>query len=1316
MRFIRLKLPPRTYDQLKSTFLKKGVSPEVKKHLRNNKELCKSIAVKLNKYLNEISPKKLKLKKIPFSNIYRAFFNNGQPPYNGATIFELDGICKYISENPDMTFFNFLDITSTKDVKEYVIPFYKNHKINSLDDLYEPIIYKPKTSENIQDINDRSGDALSALLSVDEAKTLKESQKQGYYDLILNNEIQIKSINRVERIFVNGDFEYIELKNIYVNRSIQKVILNRLIEADNNFTILVEGEAGRGKTSLLWFLHTHLNDKSHSKNYNFFPLYIKSSEFRSNSKKDIINQIIIASNYIKKENRKSLLLLIDTIDLLLQEEKEITNLEVKFAKLSLAGISIICTSRMQEATLLKSRITPTSIQLGDYNETEVNEAIKKYTNRYVHKFEDEELEIEFKRIKELVDKGFPIKEVCYNPLTLRMLYSIYVPNKIPNNVNVHQLYIEYWNKRVEKDFRIGIDDIDDYKKAGILPKKGKDINLGQVTFYICVLMLYNGDIEIEEQELLNILNSKQIDDHHFILLKNRDIIKQNGSKLFFFHQTFFEFAAAKTIVAVNSDNGLDLFKARIKEKPNNLFLLPIYEQLLLLSENHFVNKYKIPTEVTSLMKSQYISENHSGLYVFSFLNNVSEDFNKTFISLLIEKNIFIPKYFQLLPNSNKSRLPHIFENINNLNLEIDGFNINNHYIDLIYRFASYSPHLVKEFVINNEITRSVLKGELKSDRKEKYIKVIGKLQEYFFQWTLNEFSILLLGFKTNSKYQSKVLSEFHQNLVKRNTENFPNPASYFLEKISNQFNTSREIASDPILHSFAHLWIYEWKYGREEVVFELCLKTLNENNKLEFETKLFALAKVVIESTHTDISNLIEYYFSTSIQGKIVWARNFMFNILYESNNPSSKSLNQLILFIQNVLLDKYKLESYDNDLKGLTSAFKQRNKFLPNLVYKYIFSSQEFDSSQFWIDNKIKFIDFIAPCYFADCNGVTAIIDIILNQVKDPHYSKVITTINGYIGNLIHRNSEISEKVVQLLKYYKKLPSTINMVNKMNSNQLIENLENLDKIRIELLDSPNDINIIKGLEISIKLLEEGLIKTPSIELVRKLQAKTNGNHSVLEKLFKIQASWGEQSSFEEAKVFFETNLKKLSDEVKDSCFDIYLDLLLSSESYIMGNLDTIISLVLTKASNNQYTKDRLSKIKIVLKLLIKREHKNLFKIYANFLSRIETDHFNSAKSITHFSQLLKSIIFDISKRSSKSQLKNLITLTHSIPIPISKILLDSIYLQNLIDSNIRKQISSLHTKDEYHSQLKEHINLNERKLKVSLKSEKWMKLDKYLL
>ena len=168
-----------------------------------------------------------------------------------------------------------------------------------------------------------------------------------------------------------------------------------------------------------------------------------------------------------------------------------------------------------------------SISLKNYDENseELRKALKNHISIY-SKYSSQKVDVseETEKLLNTVSKGRSIRDICLNPLTLRMLFSIYSPYTLPTEINVFKLYSEYWKNRVITD-----------RRPGAIKPSNKE-NLEKLVCLIASYMLLEGIPIISKEKLSSIYD--QLYDHLDLLI-SRGLISENNNEIEFYHQTFF---------------------------------------------------------------------------------------------------------------------------------------------------------------------------------------------------------------------------------------------------------------------------------------------------------------------------------------------------------------------------------------------------------------------------------------------------------------------------------------------------------------------------------------------------------------------------------------------------------------------------------------------------------------------------------------------------------------------------------------------------------------------------------------------------------
>ncbi len=147
-------------------------------------------------------------------------------------------------------------------------------------------------------------------------------------------------------------------------------------------------------------------------------------------------------------------------------------------------------------------------------------------------------------------QGTPLSEICRNPLTLRMLFSVYAPQEVNHHeVNTFKLYEDFWSFRVVGDKRVF---------SGKTEENGRDAS--DFVRRIALTMLSMGTTEIDENTL------SRWDNEQLEMLVNRGVLVYSSPTVVsFFHQTFFEHAAARGLV--NLSGGVGAITKKIIDQP-----------------------------------------------------------------------------------------------------------------------------------------------------------------------------------------------------------------------------------------------------------------------------------------------------------------------------------------------------------------------------------------------------------------------------------------------------------------------------------------------------------------------------------------------------------------------------------------------------------------------------------------------------------------------------------------------------------------------------------------------------------------------------
>jgi hypothetical protein len=377
----------------------------------------------------------------------------------------------------------------------------------------------------------------------------------------------------------------------YVPRTIEEKVLEHITRP---CVTAIVGEAGHGKTAVLWHLYqTLLSAGRH-------PLLIPASALLADpgSMPRLTVQIIDEALQEAQDEGTRIVVLLDTLDLLLHDSDSRVQVNRLLSIAFRARVPTVVTCRPVEAQWLEiSYEEPLGyegkirgITLGGYSRKERETAIAAYASL----FYPATLVADVVRImKNASLRGLPVQEVCSNPLALRLLFELYAPDEVPpEDIDTIGLYDQYWQKRVEGDERGPYD-----------PSTGRD--LSYYAEAAAMSLLADGNIEAERQRLTEQVrvivsgNGRTVADA-LTTLHARGVftIPPDSKRQRFFHQTFFEYAAARAIAHAGQHSANALME-RVAEDPLDLFYGEAATQALLLADRGVLLPAVFATDILS---------------------------------------------------------------------------------------------------------------------------------------------------------------------------------------------------------------------------------------------------------------------------------------------------------------------------------------------------------------------------------------------------------------------------------------------------------------------------------------------------------------------------------------------------------------------------------------------------------------------------------------------------------------------------------------------------------------------------------------------
>lgn len=362
------------------------------------------------------------------------------------------------------------------------------------------------------------------------------------------------------------------------------------------------GEAGYGKSSLLHQLCSSLLTKQEQRaevlflQARDFPirnmeatelqvapgLNLNASAFLpdwslSNSLRDVLEAL--------NTSEKPLIIVLDTLDFL------VGRLEVETVKAFLQGLrerccALVTTCRPKEHEDLcrRTRLPEQTFLLAPFG-SETRELV---IQRHVDVFYASKSEKYRSRQKNqliALSQNSRFTRIFSNPLLTRMTFEVFAPGHIPEELDTRRIYDAYWNAKVDHEatrFKVSSSHLQAQTQSGKV----------ELTLALAQQMLRMGQ-PLVEGETTAILK-KKLDDQYGVgvgTIAQNDLVSENVllpsatlRPVEFFHQTFFEYAAARYVANDRSLNRLEKLRDHLREHQDSVRLPILSQSVLLLAE------------------------------------------------------------------------------------------------------------------------------------------------------------------------------------------------------------------------------------------------------------------------------------------------------------------------------------------------------------------------------------------------------------------------------------------------------------------------------------------------------------------------------------------------------------------------------------------------------------------------------------------------------------------------------------------------------------------------------------------------------------
>ncbi|MEU5403907.1 hypothetical protein ABZ348_32020 [Streptomyces sp. NPDC005963] len=381
----------------------------------------------------------------------------------------------------------------------------------------------------------------------------------------------------------------ISLDDLHVSRELEDTVLTHVPE---RCAQLVVGEPGYGKTTVLWSLHRRLMELPGRE-----PFFVKASFLLDALHPDpeplptALTVAEITEALTRCRAAVEPVLLVDTLDLLMHSPEGAALVARLIDAARQHGVSVVMSCRPGEAKLLpfesrdeadaeaRDAFLRPPRRLGAYSSGERARAVTRHSRIYcpraVHgPLAAEQLE---RRIMGAVYQDLPLREVCDNPLTLRMLFDVYAPDPPVQEIDVASLYDQVRRQRVEQDSRAGYGDSSRPERA---TRDLRDTAQALARYMLAANEL-EVDLPVAGHHLEELLPGKP---WHTIAeelaeLERRGVVStiSGTTRVRFFHQTFFEYMAADWLRTAGRAPEL---VERLLANPTDLVLAAVAGQLV----------------------------------------------------------------------------------------------------------------------------------------------------------------------------------------------------------------------------------------------------------------------------------------------------------------------------------------------------------------------------------------------------------------------------------------------------------------------------------------------------------------------------------------------------------------------------------------------------------------------------------------------------------------------------------------------------------------------------------------------------------------
>jgi hypothetical protein len=493
---------------------------------------------------------------------------------------------------------------------------------------------------------------------------------------------------------------------LYVVRSVQNDVLGRLVDPTKSAKVTaVVGEAGYGKTSLLWGLHRELADRAP-----FHPLLVNATWLRTPeparapilSGEDLMRTVTALD-----QHGATPVVLLDTMDLLLHEEGEAIRVIDLIDELRGAGARTVVTCREQEAGALGRQFE--TVRLGAYDETELPGAIERHVLAFCPDAPPRPIEEKVGVMLRLASRGLAMTEVCHHPLFLRLLFEAYEGSFPNEELDARGVLAAYFGQKICDDVRGRTD-----------PDVARD-DVHVECFCLAIALFSAGAVALPRDELL--FRARRVAaawdgavestlPHALDLLISRSVLLADSPDgIQFRHQLLFEYVAARALIARGGAAELRRLHGIVEERPLDLFTGAVFEQAMIYAWNASRTlRPHLTAVLTALAESPSVNLQSMALVVAAYHPDIEADV----VGLLRRAGPeTVRRFVELTPRVSGRKIGRTLVLLRRVWERAEPM-CHRAVLNVLERFALQHGQAVKDFVVDEECVERVVqaKGDL----------------------------------------------------------------------------------------------------------------------------------------------------------------------------------------------------------------------------------------------------------------------------------------------------------------------------------------------------------------------------------------------------------------------------------------------------------------------------------------------------------------------------------------------------------------------------------------------------------------------------